>query len=211
MIFYPVIGRRVHRKKLMGRMAVLSAAGYVLMLFSLPFGAGMAGYWMLLIGYMISNFGQYCYYLIMMISIMNTVEYNEYQFGVRDEGIITSLRPFITKLASALIVAITAGIYLMFGVTGYTNQISGLERQCAQGLITEEEKLTAISGVIFGTTGGAHSGVTAGQSRGLLVTMTVIPCVLMLISYVMYQKKYRLDEEEYDRICRELEQRRGRI
>ena len=25
---------------------------------------------------MLSNFGQYCYYLIMMISIMNTVEYN---------------------------------------------------------------------------------------------------------------------------------------
>ncbi len=211
MIFYPAIGRRVHRKKLMGIMAALSAAGYVLMLASLMFGAGMAGYWMLLIGYMVSNFGQYCYYLIMMISIMNTVEYNEYKFGTRDEGIITSLRPFITKLGSALIVALTSAIYLIFGVTGYTNEISGLEQQCAQGLITEEEKLTAISGVIFGTTGGAYGGVSAGQSRGLLVTMTVIPCALMLISYVMYKKKYRLDEEEYDRICGELERRRGQV
>ena len=107
--------------------------------------------------------------------------------------------------------ALTSAIYLIFGVTGYTNEISGLEQQCAQGLITEEEKLTAISGVIFGTTGGAYGGVSAGQSRGLLVTMTVIPCALMLISYVMYKKKYRLDEEEYDRICGELERRRGQV
>ena len=39
---------------------------------------------------------------------------------------------------------------------------------------------------------------------GLLITMTVLPWALMLISYFLYKKKYKLDEEEYDRICREL-------
>ncbi len=60
-----------------------------------------------------------------------------------------------------------------------------------------------ISGVIFGAEGQA--GVSGGQSAGLLVAMTVLPCALMLISYFLYRKKYRLDEEEYDRICGELE------
>lgn len=209
MIFYPMISRRIHRKKLMTVMAALATAGYVLMLASLAAGSGMAGFWMLVIGYMASNFGQFCYYLIMMISIMNTVEYNEYRFGVRDEGIISSLRPFITKLGSALIVALTSAIYLIFGVTGYTNQISGLEQQCAQGLITEKEKLSRISSVIFGSTGGAQGGVMSWQRVGLLATMTIVSCVMMLISYVMYKRKYRLDEEEYDRICAELQARRG--
>lgn len=205
MIFYPVISRRIHRKRLMGIMAVISSAGYGLMLLSLLFSAsGMAGFWVLVIGYMLSNFGQYCYYLIMMISIMNTVEYNEYKFGTRDEGIITSLRPFITKMGSALIVAITSAIYLLFGVTTYTNQISDLEQRCAQGLISEEQKLTQISGVIFGSTGGGQSGVLLWQSRGLLFAMTLLPWALMMISYVLYKRKYKLDEEEYERICREL-------
>lgn len=48
------------------------------------------------------------------------------------------MRPFITKMSSALIVALMFASYLLFGVTGYTNQISDLEQQCAQGLITEE-------------------------------------------------------------------------
>lgn len=206
MIFYPAISRRIHRKKLMGIMAAVSTAGYGLMLVPLLLpGAGMGKFWVLVIGYMLSNFGQYSYYLIMMISIMNTVEYNEYRFGVRDEGIITSLRPFITKMASALIVAITSATYLIFGVTSYTNQISGLEQQCAQGLISEEQKLSEISGIIFGTTGGSYGGVLSWQSTGLLVTMTVLPCALMLISYFLYKKKYKLDEDEYERICEKLQ------
>lgn len=207
MVFYPAVSRRIHRKKLMGIMAVISVTGYLMMLTPLLVpGAGMGRFWLLVIGYMFSNFGQYCYYLIMMISIMNTVEYNEYRYGVREEGIITSLRPFITKMASALIVAITSAAYLIFGVTDYTNRISDLEQQCAQGLLSEEQKLTEISGVIFGAEGG-QAGVSAAQGTGLLITMTVLPCALMLISYVLYKKKYRLDEEEYDRICGELRQK----
>ena len=206
MVLYPAISRRIHRKKLMGIMAAAAVAGYALMLMSMAVPeAGMVKFGMLVAGYMLSNFGQYCFYLIMMISIMNTVEYNEYKFGTRDEGIITSLRPFITKMSSALIVALTSATYLLFGVTEYTNTISDLEQQCAQGIISEEQKLAEISDVIFGTTGGGYSGVLAAQSTGLLITMTVLPCTLLLVSYFLYQKKYKLDEEAYDRICAELQ------
>lgn len=203
MIFYPAISRKLHRKKLMGYMMALSTAGYALMLASAAIpGTGMGRFGLMTAGYMCANFGQYSFYLIMMISIMNTVEYNEYRFGERDEGIITSLRPFITKMGSAHIVAVTSATYLLFGVTGYTNQISALEQQCAQGLLSEEAKLSAIDQVLFG--GG---GVSNRQSTGLLITMTVLPWALMLISYFLYKEKYKLDEDEYDRICKELEKK----
>ncbi len=38
--------------------------------------------------------------------------------------------------------------------------------------------------------------------------MTVVPLAFMLLSYFLYKKKYILTEDEYDRICRELEERR---
>ena len=195
MIFYPAISKKIKRKPLMTIMAVISVIGYVLMLVSRFVPAGVA-FWVLVIGYMLSNFGQYCYYLVMMISIINTVEYNEYKTGHRDEAIIASVRPFFTKMSSALIVVITSVSYMLFGVTDITNRISDLESAAANGSITEAAKLTSIETVM--------SGVQSGQTMGLLLCMTVLPCVLMLISYFLYQKKYTLDEDEYERICKEL-------
>ena len=195
MIFYPTISKKIKRKPLMTIMAVISVIGYVLMIASRFIPAGLA-FWVLVIGYMLSNFGQYCYYLVMMISIINTVEYNEYKTGRRDEAIIASVRPFFTKMSSALIVVITSVSYMMFGVTTITNQISDFESAAASGAITEAEKLASISTII--------ESVGNGQTMGLLICMTVLPCILMLISYFLYQKKYTLDEEEYERICNEL-------
>ena len=203
MIFYPAISRKIRRKKLMGILAVISVVGYAVMLAAgLFMPSAMPKFWAVVVGYMLSNFGQYGYYLVMMISIINTVEYNEYRTGERDEAIIASLRPFLTKLASALIVLITNASYIIFGVTGYTNQISDLENQCARNLITEADKISAISSVI--------SGIEPGKTLALLLCMVIIPCTLMLTSYVLYKKHYKLDEDEYARICAELEARKAK-
>ena len=203
MIFYPAISRKIKRKKLMGILAAISLVGYAVMLAAgLLLPSDMTKFWAVVVGYMLSNFGQYGYYLIMMISIINTVEYNEHRTGERDEAIIASLRPFLTKLASALIVLITNASYIIFGVTGYTNRISDFENQCARNLITESEKISSISSVI--------SGIEPGKTLALLLCMVVIPCALMLVSYVLYKKHYKLNEDEYARICAELEARKAK-
>lgn len=139
----------------------------------------------------------------MMISIINTVEYNEYRTGQRDEAIIASLRPFITKLASALIILITNISYIILGVTDYTNRISDFENQCARNLITEAEKISSIDAVI--------QGIAPGQTLALLLCMAIIPCVLMLVSFMLYRKHYKLDEDEYARICAELAARKETV
>ena len=201
MMFYPAISRKIHRKKLMSIMMTMSTAGYVLMLISgfVLAGSGL-GFPVLTVGFMLSNFGQYGFYLVMMISIINTVEYNEYKHGTREEAIIASIRPFFTKMGSALVVVITSVSYIIFNVTGYTNQISDLESAAASGLISEAEKLASIDSVI--------SGVQLSQSNGLLLCMVVLPFALMFASYLLYRKHYILDEEEYDRICKVIAQRK---
>ena len=201
MIFYPAISRKIHRKQLMSILVVISAVGYVLMTLSgLAMAGSNLGFIVLVLGYMLSNFGQYGFYLVMMISIINTVEYNEYKHGTREEAIVASIRPFFTKMSSAVVVIITYVSYMVFGVTGYTNQISDLESAAASGAIAEAEKLAGIEQVL--------SGVQGGQSVGLLLCMVVVPFALLLISYLLYRKHYILDEEEYDRICREIAARK---
>lgn len=209
MIFYPTISRKTPRKKLMHLLMIISVVGYAVMLVpSLLLQTGamkVAGFdvkfLLLTLGYMAANFGQYGFYLIMMISIMNTVEYNEYKHGTRDEGIVSSLRPFLTKLASALTVAVANITYIAFNIIHYTNGIADLEQAASAGEITAEQKAEEISALL--------QGVQSGQSLGLLLVMTVLPCVLMLLSYILYQRKYKLDEAEYSRICAELKQRKA--
>ena len=204
MVFYPAISRKIHRKKLMSIMMAMSTVGYILMLVSgfLMTGSGQR-FNVLTVGYMLSNFGQYGFYLVMMISIINTVEYNEYKHGTREEAIIASIRPFFTKMGSALVVIITSVTYVVFGVTNYTNQISDFESAAASNLITEAEKLHSIETVI--------AGVQGNQTNGLLLCMVVIPFVLMFSSYLMYRKHYILDEEEYDRICKVIAERKQSV
>ena len=209
MIFYPAISRKVPRKRLMSILLKVALVGYAVMLaagLAMQSGAvkvlGMdLKFLIITIGYMLANFGQYGYYLILMISVINTVEYNEYLHGTRDEGIITSMRPFLTKLASALTVIIATGTYMLTGVTQYTNRISSLENAAAAGHITEAEKLTQIQELL--------RGVTHEQSLGLLLVMVVVPLVLLVITYILYIRHYKLDEPEYDRICAELKARRA--
>lgn len=187
----------------MKRMLWISAAGYALTILSgFLIGNATARFWAITFFNMFANFGQYSFYLIMMISIINTVEYNEYLHGVRDEAIITSLRPFLTKLGSALVVAVTSLSYLVCRVTACTNQISQLENAAALGAISEAQKLSSIESVL--------STVQPWQTRGLFLSFTIVPFVLMLISYLIYRNHYTLDEDRYEDICRELARRKGR-
>ena len=202
MVAYPAISRRIHRKQLMKRMLWISAAGYALTILSgFLIGNSTARFWAITFFNMFANFGQYSFYLIMMISIINTVEYNEYLHGVRDEAIITSLRPFLTKLGSALVVAVTSLSYLVCRVTACTNQISQLENAAVLGAISEAQKLSSIESVL--------SAVQPWQTRGLFLSFTIVPFVLMLISYLIYRNHYTLDEDRYEDICRELARRKG--
>lgn len=200
MIFYPAISRKLTRKIFLKILLYIAASGCVLMLVSgLVMPANMIAFWILTIGYMLLAFGLYGYHLILMISIFNTVEYNELKKGSRLEGIITSIRPFITKLGCALVVVITSLCYLLFRVTDFTNKIAGFEQAANQNLIDVATKNAEIAKVI--------QNVGKGQSVGMLLFMVIVPFVLLLISYFLYIRFYKLDEEKYSQILKELENR----
>ena len=200
MIFYPAISQKINRKPFMLQMLLVSGLGYGIMFIAgLVMPSSTPKFWIITIGYMLANFGFYAYYLVMMISIINTVEYNEWKNGERNDAIIASARPFITKLASAICVGIVSLSYILFGVTNYTNQISALEQSANLGTISEAEKLSQIASVI--------SNVQGGQKAGMLLFITVIPFLFMAGSYLLYKKKYILDEDKFAEICAEVAER----
>ena len=200
MILYPMISRRIIRQRFVLIVCVLSVIGYGMMLLAgLFMPTNDMKFWVITVGFMLANIGQYGMYLTMMIAIMNTVEYNELKNGTRDEAIITSMRPFITKMASSVTVLITTITYIITNLTSYTNQISDLEAQANQGIIDTAAKSAAIANVV--------TSVDGGQKLGLLISMTIVPLLLILISGILYRKFYTIDEEKYEEICKELASR----
>ncbi|MBE5857996.1 MAG: hypothetical protein E7296_10600 [Lachnospiraceae bacterium] len=202
MVIYPALSKKYHRQPLVKFMGIAATIGYIIQL-----GCGVImpsstlKFWVLTFGFMLANLGQYGLYLIMMISIINTVEYNELKHGTRDEAIIASMRPFLTKLSSSFTVIITTVSYLICQVTAYTNRISELETQAETGALDAETKSAQIAAVI------GEVGKT--QKIGLLVAMTVIPCAFMLASVILYRRFYKLDEERYDEICSQLNSKKA--
>ena len=198
MLAYPALSRKFKRRQLMSFGILMVAVGSVLeVLGGLVMSANSFSFIVLTIGYMIVNLGLYGFYLIMMISIVNTVEYNQLKTGHRNEAIIASMRPLLTKMGSALVVALTYLTYMIFRITDKTNAISSFEQQAELDQITAEARLEGINGVI--------TTITSGQKNGLLLAMVIIPLVFGLASYILYQKNYKLDEQTYDDICRQLE------
>lgn len=197
MVFYPTISRKLSRKKMVNMALYIGIVGYIVQISAGLFMAtSKIKFFVITFGFMLANFAQYGLYLIMMISIINTVEYNELKTGNRDEAIISSVRPFITKLASALVVVVTSVTYMIVNATNFTNQISSLEQKANQGLIDDVSKSTMIDSII--------ATVSKSQTNGLLIAMTIIPCIFMVLSCVLYKKKYILTEEKYAEICQEL-------
>lgn len=140
-------------------------------------------------------------------AVFRTIARNDQLVGMSATAFLMIFYPAISRrLHRKKLLGI--GIMAVLAVSGYGLMLVSLpvpgNGMGKFGLLTVEQKLAEISGIIFGTTGGKYGGAQAGQSTGLLITMTVAPCVLMLLSYYLYKKKYKLDEEEYDRICREL-------
>jgi len=202
MLFFTPISKKFKRAQLMRAATFSIVGGCAFMLLSgllIPTTAGMLKFVMLMFANLFVFAGQSIYYLIIMICIANTVEYNEWKTGARAEGIIFSVRPFITKVGWACINLMTLIIYLATGVRNYTNQIADIENEAAKGVMDAVMKSDAIKSIL--------DQVPASKNAALLVCMTVIPAVLGLISYHLYRRKFNITEERYEQILAELKER----
>jgi len=132
------------------------------------------------------------FYMIAVINIVNTIEYNEYRTGKREEPIIFSLRSFTCKLGSAITQGLVSLVYIVAGVLGTTNKISEYENLAEQGKITAEEKLLNIATAI---------GEVSYQNKAILVScMCLIPMACIIACIIIHKKFCILNESKMEEI-----------
>ena len=206
-VFYPMLSKKHSRRWIAKLSMCMIFTGYTLLLvLGLITGAtkvsGSIGIFvMLALCGAFASFGQTLFYQVLTISVANTVEYNEYTTGLRDEGVIFACRPFTTKLGSAICVGITSATLMILGVNNVTKKIAEQENLMNMGQIASEEiKLAKINEII--------AGVSPSVSQWLIVAMTVLPLLILAVSFIVYFKKYNISDERYDEICAEIAKRK---
>lgn len=209
-LFYPTIAKKFSRKQLMrfamwaqiiGNILVLAVGIFVpkgFCSFVIPiFGAEVTLQFILMaFAYFFCGWAGTSFYMVLMICIANTTEYNQYKSGKRNEGIISSTRAFLVKLGSALVTLGMTLFYIIIGVNDETNKIADYEQMASMGTITAEEKLNGINEII--------ANIPDAKTFGILLFATVVPCVLYVAAYAIFSKKYIITEEYFEEISTTL-------
>lgn len=204
---YPWLSKKFGRNKILYSAGIATIFGFALMLIfalAIPTGAPKSSEWfakfiLIAVAYTFIGYGA-GFYMIMVINMANTVEYNEWKYGQRNESLIFSLRPFTAKLSSALTQALVIGVYAVASITTYTNAISDIENEASKNLITNKVKMEKITEII---------NKVSLQDRQILVScMCIIPIVFMIVALILYKKKCTLSETRLAEMVRETEARK---
>lgn len=212
-LFYPWISKKLGRDKTLYSTGIALIVGFLLMMI---FGTTLPNiylftvpvinvkitlkYLIMLLCYTLVGWGQ-GFYMIMVINMTNTVEYNEYKTGKRDEGLIFSLRPFTAKMGSAIMQGIVSLVYIVAGIKIYTDGISNFENQASMHLISDDEKLAGINNLI--------ASIPEKNKIIFLVLACMIPAVFLAVSLIIYKAKFKLNEQTVDHMLVEIEKRRN--
>ena len=127
--FYPNIVKRLSRNQLLLISLIVICFGYLMLLLigNIPFLPIN-----LLTACIFGAFvftGQALFYMVLTVNLTNTIEYNEYKTGERNESVVFSLRPFITKFASALQQGIVTLVLVATAIYGLSQNVSSLEAE----------------------------------------------------------------------------------
>lgn len=194
---FATVNRKFNRKQILKYSIILICVGYILLL---SYGYILPKNVILLnaIGFLIF-FCQGMFNMTLIVMINNTIEYDEYKFNERHDSVISTVRSFSVKFASAINQGISALVLIVSGIYTISQQISDLEISVGRGEMTSEAALTTANGFI--------DSVTNTQTFILRLGMVLVPMAAMLACYFIVKKKYTLDEAEYDRIVKEIASR----
>ncbi len=213
-MFYPTFNKRFSRQQmlLLGLISqIIGNVALFLIFFLVPnetfsfvipfFNAEVSLKFMLMAAaYFFVGFASTTYYMVLVVCIANTTEYNELMTGERSEGVIFAARAFLVKLGNAITTLFAMVFYIIIGIRDTTDKIAELEQAANLGTITNDAKLSQITQVL--------SQVPESKTVGLLLVITLTPIVFFTIAYTMFRKKFKISEEYYDEITAELESKK---
>ena len=189
---FPILTKRFKRMEIMKIGTLVSIIGYIIFM-SLGYIIPMVE--VVLYGSaFIIFFGLNLFFVVLIVMTANVIEYNELNTGERNESIIFSIRPFMTKLGAALQQGIVTLVLVSSGIYVYSQKIAELEIKKSLGLIGD---FTLQANTIL-------SNATPKMLLILRIGMGLVPMLSIIFAYILIKTKYKITEKKYDEILEEL-------
>ena len=132
-------------------------------------------------------FAQAFIQLLMLLFLADAVEYGEWKLGRRNEAASFAVQPFINQFGGAISRGIVSFTLIISGINMIVNDMT-------EKMATAEEIVKAIPGSAIWI---------------MKLSMMILPLICILVGFVIYSKKFKIDEELYARIVSDLEKRNG--
>ena len=130
-------------------------------------------------------FAQAFIQLLMLLFLADAVEYGEWKLGKRNEAASFAVQPFINQFGGAI----------SKGVVSFTLIISGLNMIANEiGLYPDREAEIV-------------AGIPDSSIWIMKLSMMILPLVCILVGFILYQKKFKIDEKLYAEIVADLEKK----
>jgi melibiose permease/lactose/raffinose/galactose permease len=196
---YPVLSARFPRMRIITACLICLVVCYLLFL-SFGYVIPMNVILLNVVGFVIF-FCQGLFNLAVIVMVNNTIEYDEYRFGERHDSIISAIRSFASKLSGALNQGAASLILIISGIYAVSQSISALEVEIGSGTLDRETALQQADGFI--------AAVQPSQTLMLRAGMVFVPLVVMIAAWLILKLRYRIDEKEYERLVREIAERKN--
>ena len=132
-------------------------------------------------------FAQAFIQLLTLLFLADAVEYGEWKLGKRNESVSFAVQPFVNQVGSAV----------GTGVLGFTLIISGINdiSEKVANAATEAEAALLIN-------------ATPDSAIWIMkLAMMIFPLICILTGFIIYMKKFKIDEKMYAEIVEDLEKR----
>lgn len=130
-------------------------------------------------------FAQAFIQLLMLLFLADAVEYGEWKLGKRNEAASFAVQPFINQFGGAASKGVVSFTLIISGINMIANAIAANPENEAQIIATMPDSAVWI----------------------MKISMMILPLICILIGFVLYIKKFKIDEETYANILADLKAR----
>jgi melibiose permease/lactose/raffinose/galactose permease len=132
-------------------------------------------------------FAQAFIQLLMLLFLADAVEYGEWKLGKRNESVSFAVQPFINKLGGAIGTGVLTVTLIISGINDISNTVSGMTPEAAVQYINANTPDSAV--------------------WIMKIAMMILPLICILAGFIVYYKKFKIDEKMYAQIVDELKAR----
>ena len=140
---------------------------------------------LVLIAGLVLFFAQAFIQLLMLLFLADAVEYGEWKLGKRNEAASFAVQPFINQFGGAA----------SKGVISFTLIVSGINM---------------IANAAAADPARAEEIINSTPTEAIWImkiAMMILPLICILVGFVLYSKKFKIDEQMYAKILSDLETR----